>query len=331
VVVIGRNEGERLPRCLASVAGFPTVYVDSGSTDGSVAQARALGAHVVELEGSRPFSAARARNEGFRAALGLNPGVRHVQFVDGDCEVREGWLGLASAALDGDRSIAAVCGRLRERHPERSVYNRMCDLSWEAPAGEVESCGGLAMYDAAAFAAVGGFREGMVVGEEFELCARLRARGGRVVRLDNEMAWHDVNITRFSQWWRRASRVGFAAAEGSHVFDHRSGRTHRTRAARALVWGGVVPLTVLILAVLGFFFRVLWVAAAAALLLWLANVGRLASRNIARHGVAFGLVLAWFSMVSKVSEFVGMVRYVGRRSMGRPDTFLAYRGQRASR
>ena len=42
VVAIGRNEGERLRACLASVVPLAAcvVYVDSGSTDGSVAMAR---------------------------------------------------------------------------------------------------------------------------------------------------------------------------------------------------------------------------------------------------------------------------------------------------
>lgn len=45
-VIIGRNEGARLVACLASFPGWvrPLVYVDSGSTDGSVAAARAAGA-----------------------------------------------------------------------------------------------------------------------------------------------------------------------------------------------------------------------------------------------------------------------------------------------
>ena len=66
VVVIGRNEGERLRQCLMSidkgVAGI--VYVDSGSTDQSIALAESLGAQVVELDASIPFTAARARNVG---------------------------------------------------------------------------------------------------------------------------------------------------------------------------------------------------------------------------------------------------------------------------
>ena len=89
VVVIGRNEGPRLERCLASLIGAAQkiVYVDSGSTDGSVQMARRLGVEVVELDMTMPFTAARARNEGFARLQHVLPSMRHVQFVDGDCEV----------------------------------------------------------------------------------------------------------------------------------------------------------------------------------------------------------------------------------------------------
>ncbi len=66
VVVIGRNEGERLVRSLESVVGkaAAVVYVDSASSDQSVANARRIGADVVELDRSEPFTAARAECRG---------------------------------------------------------------------------------------------------------------------------------------------------------------------------------------------------------------------------------------------------------------------------
>ncbi len=96
-VVIGRNEGARLVACLASLRGQVrrVVYVDSGSTDGSVAAAEAAGAEVVGLDMGRPFTAARARNAG----LARLEGAGFVQLVDGDCEVRQGWVAAALAAL----------------------------------------------------------------------------------------------------------------------------------------------------------------------------------------------------------------------------------------
>src|SRR5690349_18516545 len=96
VVAIGRNEGERLRLCLESLIRSATVrgdvYVDSGSTDGSVALAQSLGVDVVHLDLTEKFTAARARNAGWRRLVQLYPDIRYVQFVDGDCEVVEGWL-----------------------------------------------------------------------------------------------------------------------------------------------------------------------------------------------------------------------------------------------
>src|SRR3954454_3545676 len=130
VIAIGRNEGERLRRCLTSVVGRENcvvVYVDSNSTDRSVALARELGAEVVELDMSIPFSAARARNEGFAHLLRVAPDATFVQFIDGDCEVVGGWLDTARAALEAMPELAVVCGRRRERYPDKSIYNRLAD------------------------------------------------------------------------------------------------------------------------------------------------------------------------------------------------------------
>src|ERR1700722_4284997 len=102
VVVIGRNEGERLRRCLSSIADSRAkiVYVDSGSTDESVALARAMNVEVVELDLSVPFTAARARNEGFTRLTDRDDSIEYVQFVDGDCELAADWLSNAAAAIE---------------------------------------------------------------------------------------------------------------------------------------------------------------------------------------------------------------------------------------
>src|SRR5436853_2625351 len=143
-VVIGRNEGERLKRCLTSLSLSKMsllVYVDSGSTDGSAQWARERGVTVVDLDMRLPFTAARARNAGFRQLQLIAPGVRYVQFIDGDCELLPGWVEQATGFLDERTDIAAVAGRLRERHPERSIYNWLCDREWDGPPGDVRACG----------------------------------------------------------------------------------------------------------------------------------------------------------------------------------------------
>jgi len=160
-VVIGRNEGERLVRALASLRALnvPIVCVDSGSSDESVAVARAAGVEVVALDAGRPFSAGRARNEGFARLRQLHAELRYVQFVDGDCELSAGWIGQAVQFLEGRADVGIVAGRLIERARNASVYNTLCALEWERPIGEISACGGIFMARAAAFADAGGFDE----------------------------------------------------------------------------------------------------------------------------------------------------------------------------
>ena len=249
-VAIGRNEGARLEKSLQSVVRdcSAVVYVDSGSHDGSVAFAREIGAHVVDLDLSRPFTAARARNEGWRALLAGHPQTTFVQFIDGDCEVVPGWLAHAVAYLEAHPEVAVVCGRRRERFPRSSIYNRMCDQEWDTPVGETLACGGDALFRRSVLEQVGGYTDALIAGEEPELCVRIRARGHKVVRLDAEMTMHDADMTSFSQWWRRSVRAGHAFAEGAHIHGRTTGHFVR-ETRRACFWGAILPIAAVVGAV----------------------------------------------------------------------------------
>jgi serine acetyltransferase len=214
VVVIGRDEGERLVRCLDSLAGpgATLVYVDSGSKDDSVAVARARGATVVELDPSIPFTAARARNAGIEA-LPLDGTLHYVQLVDGDCQIDPNWLTTARSFLESRPDVAGVGGQLAEQYPERSLYNRLCAIEWNTPIGEVRALGGIAMYRLADIRAVGCFNPDLLAGEEPELCLRLRQQGKKLMRLDAAMALHDADLTRFGAWWRRMRRGGYGSLD----------------------------------------------------------------------------------------------------------------------
>src|SRR6056297_2264926 len=170
-VLIGRNEGARLVAALAAAAGQVgrIVYVDSGSTDGSVVEARAAGAVVVDLDLSIPFTAARARNEGLALLLADGP-LDHVQFIDGDCALQPGWIDTAQAFLDANPQVAVVHGRRREHAPGTSIYNQLCDWKYDVPPGPVKACGGNAMMRVAARQDGGGYNPGLIAGEEPERC-----------------------------------------------------------------------------------------------------------------------------------------------------------------
>lgn len=248
VVVIGRNEGQKLKISLLSVLNQQTtvVYVDSGSTDGSVELANSLGVNVVELDMSIPFTAARARNAGFFRLLQINPGLEFVQFVDGDCELIAGWLESARSQFMAQQDVVVVWGKLRERYPERSIYNSFCNIEWDTNLGETSACGGIAMMRVSAFQQVNGFNPNLIAGEEPELCVRLRRNGGKILRINTDMAWHDADMTHFSQWWKREIRNGYAYAEGFWLHGF-SRQKHWVREAfRAWFWALFLPLLTII-------------------------------------------------------------------------------------
>ena len=247
IVVIGRNEGDRLRQCLLSVRQEidNIVYVDSGSTDDSIATAKSLGVEVVELDLSAPFSAARARNEGFARAIALYPQLRFVQFVDGDCTVVAGWLKTAYSIMSQRSELAAICGRRREKFPQQSVYNLLCDIEWNTPVGEADACGGDAMMRVEAFQQVDGFNPSLIAGEEPELCLRLRKKGWKILRHDADMTLHDAQITRFSQWWKRAMRAGYAYIEvpSLHPEDEPQYWAKENKSIR--LWGFFIPAAII--------------------------------------------------------------------------------------
>nr|WP_237693350.1 glycosyltransferase [Octadecabacter algicola] len=246
--MIGRNEGDRLKAALAALPKdiSRAVYVDSGSTDGSLDAAKAAGVDGITLDLSSPFTAARARNTGVAHLLRSGPRPDFIQFIDGDCALDPNWTVTALAAITADPKRAVVCGRRRERYPDDSVYNWLIDREWNSPVGIAKACGGDALIRLDAFEVVGGYPDDMIAGEEPEMCVRLRQAGWTIERIEAEMTLHDAAITTFSQWWRRARRAGHAYAEGAHRHGAKPERHKVTETRRALAWGLLLPLAIVL-------------------------------------------------------------------------------------
>ncbi len=319
VVVIGRNEGERLRRGLQSVdaLGERRVYVDSGSTDGSVQAAAALGAKVISLDMAKPFTAARARNAGLRALLEAWPDLEFVHFIDGDCELLPQWLESAMAFLARHPDVVVAAGRRRERYPDVSIYNRLCDIEWNTPTGEARAVGGDALFRVRPLVQAGGYRDSLIAGEEPELCVRLRAAGGRVWRIDADMTWHDAAITRFSQWWRRTMRSGYAFAEGAHLHGAAPERHFVRETRRALAWGVVLPAAIVLASCAQ-------PAAAALLLVYPAQWIRL-GRRFAAQGGPVPWRHAFFLILGRFPEAQGAIKFLLARASGRAGALIEYK------
>lgn len=319
VVVIGRNEGDRLRKCLVSVVREAplVIYVDSGSVDDSLRVAESLGAKTLKLDSTAPFSAARARNEGFNRLRELDPALGYVQFVDGDCELRAGWLANAATFLDDHPDVAVVSGRLREKYPDASIYNTLCDIEWDTAVGEARASGGIAMIRVSAFERAQGFRVDLIAGEEPELCVRLRAMGWRVWHLGDEMALHDSAMSRFGQWWKRMRRGGYAFAQGADLHGAPPER-HGVRESRsALIWAVVIPLLALgSIAWLGPYGLVV-------LAIYPLQVVRLALRG--RRSRRENWWHALFMVIGKFPEMFGQFQFFTRSRLGRQSRLIEYK------
>lgn len=309
-VVIGRNEGDRLIRCLKSLRSqcsdtVPIVYVDSGSTDGSIEFAESIGADVVSLDLSKPFTMARGRNAGWQHLAHKYSDIKYIQFLDGDCELIPAWLEQALQTIESDNSLAIVCGRRRERFPAESIYNLLADMEWNTPVGEAEACGGDALIRLTALLEVDGYNPTMICGEEPEMCIRLRQHGWKIQRIAADMTKHDLAMYHFSQWWKRMTRAGWAVAEGFAMYGKTEERYMAREYRSGWVLGSLIPVLAITMA---------WPSYGASLLLLLAYpyLGyriycyRLEYGDNAREACIY----AFFCTLSKFPQVFGQIKYL---------------------
>ncbi len=328
VVVIGRNEGERLERCLRSVIGRVDhmVYVDSGSTDGSVALAKGMGVTVVDLDLSRPFTMARGRNEGFERLREMAPATDFVQFIDGDCEVVDGWIERASQTLVERSDVVAVAGFRSERFPEHSIYNKLCDMEWAGPVGEVSSVGGDVMMRMGPLSKAGGFNEAMIAGEEGELCVRLRAEGWKVLRIDAAMTLHDAAMTRLGQWFKRTMRAGHAYAEGALMHGRSAERYNVRPVLSALAWGVVMPvLWLMSLVIAGVWPAFVWGIAVVPLVTAVSFLRMVLRRRFVTGFWGDSALFCAFCMLAKLPQAWGVAWFFQNRLRGRRSGLIEYK------
>ena len=325
VVVIGRNEGERLVRCLQSIAAMQTddfavetIYVDSASTDGSPQRASASGARVIEVRPERP-SAAIGRNAGWHAASG-----EFVLFLDGDTQLHPQFVRRALKEMRKP-DVAIVWGHRREARPEQSVYVRVLDLDWIYAPGPSEFCGGDALVRRCALQAVDGFDDTLIAGEEPEMCRRLRARGFSIVHIDAPMTSHDLAITGIGAYCKRAFRSGHAYAEVASRFAGTEDPLWRADARRNLLHGSAMAALVPTLALSWFWPWIAGIVLLAAAFVIARSMRRNAWKAQSRRT---RLLYALHSHLQQIPILFGQLSYHLGTLMGRRHDLVDYKQAR---
>ena len=292
---------------------------DSGSSDNSLLVVAERGVDCVSLDLSTPFTAARARNEGADYLLKKHPNLAYLQFVDGDCEVEPRWVGLAQSFLDKEMDYAIVCGRRRERYPEHSIYNQLSDIEWNTPIGDAMSCGGDALIRVSAFNQVRGYNGNLIAGEEPEMCFRLREKGWKIYRLNEEMTLHDAAMTRFSQWWNRAKRAGYAYAEGAYLHGRSAEQYKVKQVLSILVWSVFLPVMIVFMS----FFNVVLLSF---FVVYPLQILRLMFKNrpdVNSYRDSFYYALS--NIMGKFPQFFGMMKFATNKWKGRCGTLIEYK------
>lgn len=316
IVIIGRNEGKRLVLCLKSVlqSGVPVVYVDSQSTDNSVYNAQQYNIPTLILDKTKPINASRARNEGFKLLLDKKPNIDYIHFIDADCELDKDWLEQAVLALDMNQEWAVVCGRLREKFRNNSVYMRLCDMDWFTSPGEIDKCGGIATIRRSVFESLSGFNEDLIAGADPELYFRIRNEGWKIYCLPCEMGTHDSAMLYFSQWWKRSTKVGFGYANAADWGGW--GKQYRS----ALVWGASIPFIILC--------GLLWTNYSLILLaLYPIQVTRILINNkIEELSVYDKFIYAYFCVLAKFPQTQGILKFlINNKIFNRKQVIIEYK------
>ena len=314
-VIIGVNVERYLTECIRSVqsADYPRellkiVYVDGGSRDSSVRVAREFeGVEVIELNDRHP-TPGRGRNAGWKHLA-----APLIQFMDADTVLDPDWFQRACAALDD--SNLAVCGHRRERYPQKNVYHRFTEMEWHYETGPCRYFGGEVLVRRSVLEATGGFDEHLVAGEDPELSYRIRRNGWQILRVDAPMSIHDINMTTFRQYLKRAFRSGYAYAEIALRFIRNPEKLWLKESIRILV-KALLPMGLVIAGILSG--NTGWGILLGLLILVrpLFNLGRL--KRGSRQPWRYVLLYAGHTALVVYPQFWGIMRYFWGRATGRP-------------
>jgi hypothetical protein len=129
---------------------------------------------------------------------------------------------------------------------------------------------------------------------------------------------HDAAITKFSQWWKRNVRSGYAFAEGAYLHGAAPDKHWVKESRRAMIWGLLIPILAILLGMLS------WLLAVITMLVYPLQITRLTVRNL-KLTIKHPLKIAFFNVLSKFAEMYGQLNYYYLRFFRKTPKLIEYK------
>lgn len=189
VCVIGRNEAANLPALFASLAplrrrlpGLELVFVDSASTDDSVAIARSFCDVIVRMPDAADACAALNRYWGTLACSG-----EYVLYLDGDMQLEAHFVTEVERLID-EGTVDGIVGDYTDVFPDGGI--RAKALGRRLRPGPASHFGGAVVLRRATVLKVGNWNPRLFAWEENELYTRMVVHGHQVQYVARPMVRH---------------------------------------------------------------------------------------------------------------------------------------------
>ena len=215
IIIKALNEEANIARGIESalravdVCGGEVVLADSASTDRTVEVAKRYPIRIARLTNPAERCCGVGPQLGFEASR-----CDFIYILDGDMEMDAMFLPKALAYLAREPQVAGVGGYVEEMRIanvefESRVKRQLRSLSDKPKA--VDCLGGGGVYRRPALEAVGYMSDrNLHAFEEYDLGARLRSRGWRLVRLPDQAARHwSYDLSSMKMLWHRLRSGSF--------------------------------------------------------------------------------------------------------------------------
>lgn len=210
VIVLNWNGIEFLQECLTSlgkqtISDFEIIFVDNGSTDGSVDFVKSKFGNVKIIELKENLGFCKANNIGYREAVG-----RYIAFLNNDTVVHENWLESQIDFLENDPEYSFCSSKILFMDNQNIIDNVGTSFStagvgrkigWmQEDIGQFEEnkevfgiCGGAALFRRTMLEKIGVFDEDFfIIGEDIDLSFRAQIAGYRGSYIHNAIVYHKV-------------------------------------------------------------------------------------------------------------------------------------------